>query len=395
MKVMSHYNEIKKYEYTRQAANKVYELIANENFDRLEPKEILNFLITSIESYSFSDYLKRYIYNRCDFSSDFSEVTDEEYIWIIKESFHKARCPYRMNSQNVWEEAVVRRWLNSSFITREGMFHMAYGMRMTPEEVSEFLIKSLQEHDFDFSDPYETVSWYCYRNNLSYKESIRLISKSYTKNKSNYEGSYHSFEPLKILKNEKQLIEYTSYLIINNVTNQINHKRRIIFKKLLSELKDSIYKQRHLFSFDRTCNSPEDITFGEIERIICSSIPIDEDGKYIKQRESLLYRKIRSHKISRQRLGTLYKDKSFIRRYEIIQLKFFIIAINYYENYDRNLVNKFLEEINEVLFYCGYEKMYIANIYEAFVILCLNNTSPLETYEEVIEISYIKEHSEV
>ena len=68
---------------------------------------------------------------------------------------------------------------------RETVFLLGFGLRMSTEDVSDFLTRVLREQDFDFHNPEEVIYWYCYRNHLGYykaeeyKETYKQMAQGF------------------------------------------------------------------------------------------------------------------------------------------------------------------------------------------------------------------------
>ena len=73
-----------------------------------------------------------------------------------------------MNPTSTKLSALVNNWLNQASVKRETVFLLGFGLKMTTEDVSDFLTRVLKEQDFDFHNPDEVIYWYCYRNHLGY-----------------------------------------------------------------------------------------------------------------------------------------------------------------------------------------------------------------------------------
>ena len=50
--------------------------------------------------------------------------------------------------------------------------------------------------------------------------------------------------------------------------------------------------------------------------------------------------------------------------------------------------SQFIESTNQILHSCSMGPLYVTNPYECFVLMCILSVSPLETYADVMEMSY-------
>ena len=121
-----------------------------------------------MELVSFGDHLKRYIYERAGLEEPYNEVTQDIYRDIVIESFHETCTPKSMNPTSTKLTSLVNNWLTQASVKRETVFLLGFGLRMSAEDVSDFLTRVLREQDFDFHNPEEVIYWYCYCNNLGY-----------------------------------------------------------------------------------------------------------------------------------------------------------------------------------------------------------------------------------
>ena len=76
---------------------------------------------------------------------------------------------------------------------------------------------------------------------------------------------------------------------------------------------------------------PEDISSGDIEKVICSGIPVNGSGNLQKMSASLLSSHFEQRRFSRQRIDSLEKKKFPVERFDLITLLFFIYSQDYEE----------------------------------------------------------------
>ena len=88
-----------------------------------------------------------------------------------------------MNPTSTKLPALVNNWLTQASVKRETVFLLGFGLRMSAEDVSDFLTRVLKEQDFDFHNPEEVIYWYCYSKQLPYSKAEE------------YKENYKSMEP--------------------------------------------------------------------------------------------------------------------------------------------------------------------------------------------------------
>ena len=94
-------------------------------------------------------------------------------------------------------------------------------------------------------------------------------------------------------------------------------------------------------------------------------------------------------RFSRQHISEVLAGRAGVDRFDLITLNFFIYAGEPdAHSHIRRRYSSFIESTNALLEQCGMGPLYIANPYEAFVLMCLLAEDPLGTYADVLELSY-------
>ena len=150
---------VRDYEYTRRAAVQMNRIIDSGDFEEMDADMIFDYLVNRMEIVWFPDYLKRYIYEKLEMDVPFRDVALPEYQEIISGAFTDNSAPYSLTPTTTKKTAMIKLWLTQPGTKRSVIFTLGFGLRMTAEEVSEFLTKVLKEEDFDFEDSSETVFW--------------------------------------------------------------------------------------------------------------------------------------------------------------------------------------------------------------------------------------------
>ena len=171
------FDKVQDYEFTRRAAQRFRQVVSLDSFEDEDADVIFHYLYKEMELVSFGDHLKRYIYERAELEEPFSEVPQEVYRDIILDSFKETFTPKSMNPTTTKLSALVNNWLNQASVKRETVFLLGFGLRMTAEDVSDFLTRVLKEQDFDFHNPEEVIYWYCYSTQQGYHKAEELKKK--------------------------------------------------------------------------------------------------------------------------------------------------------------------------------------------------------------------------
>ena len=177
------FDSVKDFEFTRRAAQRFRQVVSLDGFEDEDADVIFHYLYKEMELVSFGDHLKRYIYERAGIEEPFGEVPQEVYRDIAVDSFRETYTPKSMNPTSTKLPALVNNWLTQASVKRETIFLLGFGLRMSAEDVSDFLTRVLKEQDFDFHNPEEVIYWYCYSKQLPYSKAEE------------YKENYKSMEP--------------------------------------------------------------------------------------------------------------------------------------------------------------------------------------------------------
>ena len=381
------------FDYTRRAAVRMNEVIDSEDFADMDAEMIFNYISKQMNIVLFPDFLKRYIYEKVGIDAPFSEVPDSYYLDIISSSFEYNDAPYSLTPTSTKRTATFKSWLNNAAVKRGVVFTLGFGLKMKPEDVSEFLMKVLQEEDFDFTNPKETIYWFCYTNSLPYAEAVDLLQQ-YEKLQP---GSYSekkwismSASPEIYLMTKENLETYLSILKSKGLAD---HKKNIAFEEFLSLYEQGRKVLADLFNQDAMIDGrqeyrQEDISPADFEKVLCSGIPVNKSGNLQKMSSSIFCSLFKLKRMSRQRITGILNRQHAVERFDLITLLFFIYAETVEPDWPAERYLKFIDGVNELLERCGMHGIYPVNPYEAFVLMCIVADSPLDVYAEIWEKSY-------
>ena len=386
---------LKEFEFTRKVIHNMNSVVYSAEFEDMDSTAIFTYLYENLDQVSFKDYLKRYIYEHNEIDDPYSEVPEDVYKDILRKSFRENDVPFSMQPTTKKISAIVNGWFTQENVKRSTIFLLGFGLRMSKEDVSEFLTKVIREEDMSLLDPEEVIYWYCYKNSCSYAEAKDLIQKyeSYDENEpidpndvSRVQNmirlndleieSPDDFELyLKVLKrlhiqDDRQNIAYAEFSALVDRTKQI-------IADIYQEDED---QKREV--------TPDNIGFGDIEKVICNGIPVTPNGNLQKMAGSVLAKKFRQKRMSRQRLESVASKSLKVDRFDLITLKFFICSQEQQELEPEKRLRIYLDETNAILEKCGMMKIYPVNPYEACVLMSLLADCPLATYSEILELSY-------
>ena len=390
------FDSVKDFEFTRKAAQRFRQVVSLEEFEDEDADVIFHYLYKEMELVSFGDHLKRYISERAGLEEPYNEVTQEVYRDIVIESFHETCTPKSMNPTSTKLTSLVNNWLSQASVKRETVFLLGFGLRMSAEDVSDFLTRVLREQDFDFHNPDEVIYWYCYDNHEGYHKVEELKQKylELTPDQ-DYQEAVQVYAGKQNLDTEEKLLRYLAY-VKAGTDDPMSEKSQAFqeFVRLLTEAKKIIAEMYQGDEEEKKRNkvwSISDISDSDVEKVICSGIPVNKMGNLKKMSASILAKHFSQKRFSRQRINSILNHKFPVERFDLITLEFFIVSQKMQDEDPYSRYHHFLEEIQKILHKCGMSDIYIVNPYECFLLMCLLTDCPLAVFADIWEMSYEEE----
>ncbi|MCD7883374.1 MAG: hypothetical protein LUI87_06685 [Lachnospiraceae bacterium] len=386
------------FEYTRRAARSMRHMINSDEFEELNTETIYRFLKAREGCVPFNEYLKRYVYTHAGMEElgAFSEIDEKEYCETIKYAFRENSAPYAVNTSKK-PSAIVKGWLEQQSAQRKTVFFLGFGLKMKPEDVSEFLTKALMETDFNFQDPLETIYWYCYQNQLSYTKAEALYKKYLDgevkplqdgMKEENVEDLLSN--PACALEREEGLLTYLSYLKGLSVNRRGKKNACVVFEELWQMLRENMARDYTESEHEDKSWTVDDISGLSVENAFLYGIPRDANGNMVSMKQSTLYYQFGKKRFTRQRVSKILKDGE-IDRMDLITVTFLLAASDETVHNNMERYEKYLRETSALLQDCEMGPLYPANPYEAFVLACLMTEEPIEVYNDVLAMSYAGE----
>ena len=386
------FDSVKDYEFTRKAAQRFRQVVSLDTFEDEDADVIFNYLYKEMELVSFGDYLKRYIYERAGLTEPFQSVPQEVYRDIVMDSFRETYTPKSMTPTSAKLSSLVNNWLNQASVKRDTVFLLGFGLKMSTEDVSDFLIRVLKEQDFDLHNPDEVIYYYCLSKRLPYQkaEELKEISQSLPaaegRDREVYGGN-------PVLDTEEQLFSYLSWLKAG-YDDPLSEKSRAFgaFVELYDEAREivaGLYQSDEEEKKSGVVWRAEDITPSDMEKVICSGIPINQMGNLKKMSASILAKHFSQKRFSRQRINNILSHKFPVERFDLITLEFFVISQQMQDDDPYTRYKEFLDRIQVILKECGMGEIYIVNPYECFILMCLLTDCPMAVFSEIWEMSYV------
>lgn len=371
--------------------------VNHEFFQENEVELIYEALKSGLVKRSFGDYLKRYICRRAELEGNWRDIPLNVYRQIIIESFADNSTPASFTPTTAKLSALTKNWLTQDTVKRKVVFLLAFGLGMSDEDVSYFLMKVLRERDINPKDPFELICWYCIRNRLGYPKCAQLLEQ------------FESLKPNEMLRedifgertvsirhlysginDDAALMAQLSKMKSADNLSMFSVTARYYFDKLYAEAKTIIAKSYSNYWNNNKGKTytAEDITAGDVERILCSSVPRDKNGNLTKLSLSEHTAGFSDRRFSRQHIFEILNGNCDIDRFDLITLEFFIYSQKLDEYPDpKQRFLAFTDSINAILNECSMGELIISNTYECFVMMCMLSEDPLCTYSDVWEMS--------
>lgn len=402
-----------------------YSVVDNEDFLNKDAEAIYDYLCNKAKPIPFCDYLKRYILRKLNRDADVNFFDLKFYQTYIIQSFNQNMTPKSFTETTTKTAMITKNWLQQASVSRKVIFLLGFGLGMTVDEVSEFLVKVQKEYNFNMKDPFEVICWYCYSHNLKYPDYLRIMNRYSEMFKNTDSREFDSTVTIKKsfskLDNENELVERLCTIKNENYGKHFSATTRMCFDKLYDDVRKIIVEQKNndeeeLFErkaalyLDRIENSDKipfeekvqraniirqsakkytvsDITEGDVEKCICCGIPFDEKGNLVKNKYSTLASLFRNKRMSRQHIRDIIVGKTDVDRFDLITLNFYIYAMRN-EGSAKQRCFDFIENTNQKLRGCNMGEIYVANPYETFLLMCMLSDYPMGTYSDVLELSY-------
>lgn len=371
--------------------------VNHEFFQENEAELIYEALKSGLVKRSFGDYLKRYICRRAELEGNWRDIPLNVYRQIIIESFADNSTPASFTPTTAKLSALTKNWLTQDTVKRKVVFLLAFGLGMSDEDVSYFLMKVLRERDINPKDPFELICWYCIRNRLGYPKCAQLLEQ------------FESLKPNEMLRedifgertvsirhlysginDDAALMAQLSKMKSADNLSMFSVTARYYFDKLYAEAKTIIAKSYSNYWNNNKGKTytAEDITAGDVERILCSSVPRDKNGNLTKLSLSEHTAGFSDRRFSRQHIFEILNGNCDVDRFDLITLEFLIYSQKLDEYPDpKQRFLKFTDSINAILSECSMGELIISNTYECFVMMCMLSEDPLCTYSDVWEMS--------
>ncbi|MBQ5969129.1 MAG: hypothetical protein IJL52_03325 [Clostridia bacterium] len=412
--------------FTERYEDVFYDTVDTETFQDEDADAIYARLQQKIHLIPFGDYLKRYLYQKASLTGRMTDVPLHDYQEIIVQSFAANQTPKSFTETSAKLSALAKNWLTQRSVKRQVIFLLGFGLNMTVRDVSEFLTHAQRERDFNFKNPFEIICWYCYRNGYGYPKFRQLLA-AYdalpSKQVPEDLGATISLrDEFMAIETERDLLRKLAQLKIDNCGQLFSVSAKAHFDGLYAHVRTIILDQyqrdaileaeerakAYYFSVSRSPaltyeekfaraerirTSPRiwklsEITEADVEKFLCCGIPYDKKGNLLRFSQSTLAVHFNNKRMSRQHLHDIRTRRVDVDRFDLLTLLFFVYAMDEKITNNKTRYIRFVDQANRMLQDCCMDKLYIANPYECFLLMCILSDAPMGTYADVLERSY-------
>jgi hypothetical protein len=384
-------------DFTQRSEDTFYDAVDLAEFREQDSETIFRTLKSKIRLIPFCDYLKRYIYLKAGMGGNYHAVDVREYQHIIVDSFAENHTPKSFAETSAKMSALAKNWLTQAAVNRSAVFLLGFGLNMSVEDVSGFLTKALRERDINFKDPEEIIYWYCFKSGYKFPKMLTL-KRRYDEIET---GAVHAVyddrtigvrDTVKGITDDEALLDYLSGFKNDNRTCTFSRTATQWFDDLYLKCKSIIagfYNADEAEEKTGKVWTYEDITEGDVEKILCCGTPVNKSGNLEKLSASKLSKYFSNKRFSRQHITEVLSKQVAVDRFDLITLNFFLFSQD--EKYIDDAKNRyiaFVDSTNEILGECMMGEVYVANPFECFLLMCILSDCPLGTYADVWEISF-------
>lgn len=390
------------YDFTKMAVHNFNKFIKSEDFDDPENADRINyFLLDTSLNVSFGKHLQRYLCEHHHFEKPKNAVTLEEMAQYIRLSYSRNPAP----PSPAPTQRNIHNWLTQRSARRATVFSLGFGLAMNDTEVEGFLTKVINESSFNNTNPEETIYQYCYARGFNYRKALYLLTNYKTIGLTQEEVSGAPVPDFRIgnMQSDEELCRYLRFIDQKKFYAKVQERAYHNYLSLTAQARQAIadvynadyerdesYKGHfHLLRQQKEKKyKAEAISNYEIEQALYNATPLDNKGNLQKLISSNLKDAFRGYRLSRQRMNNIETRKQSVERFDLLTLLFYLTARSCQEMDGLSRCRRFVDEANTLLSSSGMMHLYIANSYEAFLLLCLLDMFPLNCFSEVWEVSY-------
>ncbi len=220
--------------FTRVARDWLYDTVDHEKFGERDAELIYKAMEEDFKPVHFGRYLQHFIFKKLGIEGEYTDLSLRDYQTIIVDAFRDNGTPPSFTPTTAKLSALAKNWLTQQSVKRQAVLLLGFGLKMSVEEVNDFLYKTLHEPLLNDQNPFEKICMYCYQHGYGCYKFQRLWQI--------YEQSAPSQLDMKLIYDSHPAGREESYIVLHDDS------------KLLSDLADLKKHEGDRFSdllFDR------------------------------------------------------------------------------------------------------------------------------------------------
>ena len=160
--------------FTRNAWEWMYGIVDHDQFENRDADLIYQSLEKDFQPIHFGNYLQHYIFKKTGLDGKYTDIPLKDYQAIIVDAFRDHGTPASFTPTTAKLSALARNWLTQQSVKRQVVLLLGFGLKMSVEEVNEFIYKVLHEPLLNDQNPFETICKYCYQHGYGYYKFQKL-----------------------------------------------------------------------------------------------------------------------------------------------------------------------------------------------------------------------------
>lgn len=289
--------------------------------------------------------------------------------------------------------------------SRELVYLLCFALDFTLDDVTEFFLKVYFECPFNFRDHHEAVYYYCFANRLKYSEAKRIIEQAdsildtHVPDTPATEFTHMIGTALKNIHTEEELLSY-----IEKNSREFFRNNRTAYRYAAELIEETTELAVKMYTMEITENEPRNLNRkANIDLLLFQMLGADVlqySGEQSFAKAADLPDTVKSNFPLKMQLSNIKNGKPVSYeslRKALILLSFYrYFASLFYDNRnDKSFCSleedfeNFVYETDDLLYSCGYPKLYIRNPYDWLIMHCAFNEYPLDEFKEAINRYYI------
>lgn len=308
---------------------------------------------------------------------------------IICREFSFKQVPAQLEPSDLSLKKQSMRWLKAGSVTRETVMLLGFGLGMRLADVERFLTQTLLEQGLNPKDPFETIAWYSFKNNLGYHGFIALREQFEQSKPCACAPEDLSSTLTGGLRRTRDRIQSKDALMAYLARIAVPVKGHVQSMTARGYFMD-MYREFARLVGGADAAAPESAqNTSLLEKTLYPSTPV-KNKNLAPFRNTPLGDVLRYNRLTRQRTSRIVNGTSAITRDDLITLRF---ALDIAQG-QPPLAKHFINSADAMLIDCAMSTMSARIPYDKLLTLCALTDDPLACFDEVFARCYAQETSD-